>query len=496
MQSILTLIFMTMKNFYFATFFSFMGIIGQLTAQNVNIPDSNLKNSLLNYSNPVIDTNQDGEIQNSEAVVITGLTLVNKNIGDLTGIEAFINLQYLNLGINNINSINFSSAILTHLVLNNNNFQSIDLSQFPNLEIFNINNNSVQSIDLTSVPQLKSLSISFNNLNSIDVSTNINLEDLSIRENNLQVLDVGQNIDLEQLKAGSNNLNTIDLSQNQVLAAVSLQNNNFTSLDFSNNSELFQIYIGRNTSLNSLNISSNLKLEEFIIYGQTGLNNLDLSANTNLKMVVIESLAQNGLDLSNNTELVNLIMKDTDITQLDLSSNSDLVRLELESNQALTHINLKNGNNSSIDGSTYNLTLEYYQNTTPSVSYPITKEVVITDCPNLVGICVDDINYAIANFTQVEPPVTYTVNCSFGYEKSNLETQLTIYPNPTEDILFIQFKNGTELKGVSVYNLQGRKLLKIEGNKKTIDLEQLNAGIYLLKIKTNEGIIHYKLIKK
>ncbi|MBK8442578.1 MAG: hypothetical protein IPL35_03800 [Sphingobacteriales bacterium] len=58
------------------------------TAQIVNIPDPNFKNALLNHS-PIIDTNNDGEIQVAEAEAVDSLYLFNKNITDLTGIKAF-----------------------------------------------------------------------------------------------------------------------------------------------------------------------------------------------------------------------------------------------------------------------------------------------------------------------------------------------------------------------------------------------------------------------
>lgn len=39
-----------------------LGFVSSAMAQNVNIPDPNFKNALLNH-NPIIDTNGDGEIQ-------------------------------------------------------------------------------------------------------------------------------------------------------------------------------------------------------------------------------------------------------------------------------------------------------------------------------------------------------------------------------------------------------------------------------------------------
>ncbi len=55
----------------------------------LNIPDTNFKNALLAH-NPVIDTNDDGEIQVSEATSFSGvLELSYKSITNLAGLEGF-----------------------------------------------------------------------------------------------------------------------------------------------------------------------------------------------------------------------------------------------------------------------------------------------------------------------------------------------------------------------------------------------------------------------
>ena len=61
-------------------------------AQNVNIPDTNFKNALIEAG---IDTSGNGEISQDEAEAITYLDVSDKNISDMTGIEAFINLLEL-----------------------------------------------------------------------------------------------------------------------------------------------------------------------------------------------------------------------------------------------------------------------------------------------------------------------------------------------------------------------------------------------------------------
>lgn len=70
-----------------------------------------------------------------------------------------------------------------------------------------------------------------------------------------------------------------------------------------------------------------------------------------------------------------------------------------------------------------------------------------------------------------------------------------IYPNPSDKTLQIQLTAGIELEKVIIYDLQGREVEKITGNRTTIDVENLSRGMYLLKIQTNQGTINRQLIK-
>ncbi len=69
---------------------------------------------------------------------------------------------------------------------------------------------------------------------------------------------------------------------------------------------------------------------------------------------------------------------------------------------------------------------------------------------------------------------------------------LKIYPNPVKEILNIE----TEAKQftVEIYNIIG-KLVTKKVNTKQISVVDLPAGIYMLKFKTNKGVITKKIIK-
>ena len=58
----------------------------------VNIPDNNFLNALIEKG---IDWNRDGEVSIPEVEIIITLDVSDKNITDLTGIEKFVNQEYL-----------------------------------------------------------------------------------------------------------------------------------------------------------------------------------------------------------------------------------------------------------------------------------------------------------------------------------------------------------------------------------------------------------------
>jgi uncharacterized repeat protein (TIGR01451 family) len=147
-----------MKNFYSSIFLLF--IVFSSTAQIVTIPDANFKNALINANCATIgsdeeltdaDSNNDGEIQESEALVVTSLRLYNQNISDLTGIESFSNLEGMDCSNNSLTTLNLNNFLsLGYLLCSNNNMTSLSLSNCFNLYRFDCDNNLMTSIDLSS----------------------------------------------------------------------------------------------------------------------------------------------------------------------------------------------------------------------------------------------------------------------------------------------------------------------------------------------------------
>ncbi|MBO7287078.1 MAG: S8 family serine peptidase [Bacteroidales bacterium] len=81
-------------------------------------------------------------------------------------------------------------------------------------------------------------------------------------------------------------------------------------------------------------------------------------------------------------------------------------------------------------------------------------------------------------------------------EYSN-NANVNIYPNPANDKLYIVAE--TEIEDIVVYDVYGRlqdyKTTRLQGSV-TVDVTKLNAGIYFIKINTNEGNIVKRIIKQ
>lgn len=232
-----------MKKLYFL-FFLTIGFLGN--AQIINFPDNGFKSALLqaspiqyiafnNYGQRVkIDTNNNGEIEYSEALLIYKLDVHGTfqiSVSDLTGISAFENL--------------------TELQCWNNQITNLDVTQNLNLTKLVCRVNSIISLNVHGLVNLQTLECDNNQLSSLDVTQNINLNTLNCDNNLLSSLDVTQNPNLNSLICTYNILTTLDLTQNPNLYSCFVNDNQLTTLfvknsnpnypNFSNNPNLIYI---------------------------------------------------------------------------------------------------------------------------------------------------------------------------------------------------------------------------------------------------------------
>lgn len=88
-------------------------------------------------------------------------------------------------------------------------------------------------------------------------------------------------------------------------------------------------------------------------------------------------------------------------------------------------------------------------------------------------------------------------NCAVLSSSSfDVASNVNLYPNPTKGSVNIDLNNLTNVS-VSVYDLNGRSILnqELSVNENSIDISNLQSGMYLFKIKSQEGEIVKKVIK-
>ena len=155
-----------MKNLYSIAIFLFTFSI---QAQIINIPDPNFKNILVNS---VYDTNNDDEIDISEALNIYALDVTNSNITSLEGIQYFTNLDTLICDNNNISDLSVLNTFsyFSYLSCSNNNLTSLDLSNFSSIMYLICSNNQLTSLDIISLQDASIEQLIANNNNLITLN--------------------------------------------------------------------------------------------------------------------------------------------------------------------------------------------------------------------------------------------------------------------------------------------------------------------------------------
>lgn len=88
-------------------------------------------------------------------------------------------------------------------------------------------------------------------------------------------------------------------------------------------------------------------------------------------------------------------------------------------------------------------------------------------------------------------------DCNVGLRDIENENNISIYPNPANDIISLEINNSNNKDlTLDIYNILGKKVRteKISNNQNQINVKDLNNGTYILEIKTNEWTKINKLI--
>lgn len=112
--------------------------------------------------------------------------------------------------------------------------------------------------------------------------------------------------------------------------------------------------------------------------------------------------------------------------------------------------------------------------------------------PNIISI-IDSNVASVFNVNPFSISVIEVPNTTLGVT-NEISTQTNVYPNPVTNVLYIQSKN--KVNSISIYSLNGTLVFQNDNiSDPAINLCNFKAGLYILKIKTDRGILFKKILK-
>lgn len=402
-------------------------ISGIAEAQIVNIPDANFKAALLsaNATNGIaqgssgpmaVDANGDGEIQVSEALLVTSLQFQDKSIADFSGIENFSNLSYFGSYRNRVNDFHLNGLQLLRTINISGNTSSNAVFTFlnlPRLESFTFTYSTTTSLTLINLTSLERVSCEYNDdLSMINLEGLTSLEEVNSYACILANLSITDSPMLKKLDLRNNNLTSISTPNFPNLKVLNVTNNQITSsTGIVNINNIEEIGIGGNPIFN-LVLPTSLPRLKYLNCGQNGLSTINLTGYPVLRSLIAYSNNLTDIDFSNNplindlqipnNQMSNLnvntlsLLRSVDcsnnnFSELDFSHNPLLGSLTYSNNSNLTYINLKSGLINEIRYST-----DIYRG-----------------LPNLKHICIDEGDTFSYPLLTAVPTVPISSYCSF-----------------------------------------------------------------------------------
>ena len=304
-------------------------------------------------------------------------------------------------------------------------------------------------------------------LTALDASKNTQLTVLSCYNNQFTALDVSKNTQLTVLYCYDNQFTSFDVSKNTQLAVLFCSNNQLTSLDISKNTQLAVLDCSKN-QLTALDVSKNTQLATLFCYNNQ-LTSLDISRNTQLTT----------LFCSNNHFTILDVLKNTALTELDCSKNQ-LIALDVSKNMQLAELDCYDNNFSTAALDAIYCALPVREAVDNAKIHPVYDAssanhatVLATNKQNAI-----DKNWKVQYYADnTDIPTTGSYVCpATDIAEATADQQLTLYPNPVGDMLYLSATART----IHIYNMYGTEVLRATDTDR-IAVSNLPTGVYTVK---------------
>lgn len=109
-------------------------------------------------------------------------------------------------------------------------------------------------------------------------------------------------------------------------------------------------------------------------------------------------------------------------------------------------------------------------------------------------------NTASIYFDYNSPVITNTATTTIallGVKDFEFSDYFSIYPNPANDVLNIESKNNIEITSINIYNTLGQLIVDVVHAKDVskVDVSNLQAGNYFIRINSDKGTTNAKFVK-
>jgi len=420
----------------------------------VTIPDANFKSYLV--GNTAINSNGNAEIECSEAAAFTDpMYATGMGIADLTGIEAFTGINVVHITSNLLTSVDLSqNTALSILKCAQNQLSTLDLSMHPLLYNLDATQNLLTTIDLTANSGLSELNLTLNQISSIDLSNLVDLTVLKIADNNLSNLTLTSNVALQELICKGNQIIALDISGLPVFAKMRCDDNSLTSLNLANgnNSNYSYMIAGANPYLTCIQVDD-------VGYSTTNWTSLDatVSFSTNCSPILVSSITIQGQGGTSTITAQNGTLQ-MEATILPVNADDLTYTWSVTNGTGSASIDVNGLLTALTDG---------------------TVEIIAAtnDGSGIIGM------------------VTITIsNQSLSVNEIDSQT-ISIYPNPVQNELFVVLKN-QQITKMDVLDLSGKVVLSINTTVNSINISDLNQGVYILKLYTQNSVANTRFVKQ
>jgi len=435
-------------------------------SQTVSIPDTAFLYALIDKG---VDTNGDSLISYAEAELVTYLDVMYKGISQMTGIEAFVNLDTLHCGQNSITRL--------------------DVSQNTALVVLRLHFNQLSNLDVSNNINLKWLDVSYmNTIHKVCIWDSFYAEGGHVKRESPNVFITTE--------CGANNIFIPDTAF--LHALIELYDPFGPGVDLNGDrlisyaeAELVTGIIAPHSGIQKLTGIEAFKNLKSLVLFHNQIDSLDISYNKDLTMLDVNGNNLAHIDVSMLESLTSLICQNNSLSSLDVSYNNELEILECHSNKIET--------------------LDLSENRA-------LKFLWCSDMPSLGEVCVWD------DFIPMECfPEPFSDNCIYGTDTvyinansspnicfetdcngtcnvtdiiNSTSSNLSIYPNPTNSILTIESERPDHYS-IDISSLNGQVIFssKMEGTALQIDLSSFQKGIYFITIWSKEYVNTRKIIK-